>query len=571
TVKEDQTSLETKNSTLGVGEKSEPENNALNLIGNIPEPPEDIIPLSTVFDVNGIIGDGKIIKNGTVLHLTDGRKQSSAMWSKEKLDFTKKFTIRAYIYLGNDGRQTADGMTLTFQNGGRNAIGLAGQHLGAYNGLTMPRSSLSIEMDTYHNGDGNDRELPVGQHVAIVSHRRPETHYPAVTGLKDLSDGTWKTLTVIWNPDDRLLSYLFEHSGKAYFTQQYLDSNIYPGDKVYWGFTSATGAQWTNNAVAFAELPQNMTIETKDSTLYVGEKWNPKDNFVSAIDERGKKVTWGDERITTNGAKIDTSKPGIHKIKYTLKGRTKNVDSEFTVTVKEDQTKAELKDDELYVGQKWDLGRVFKNVVDKDGNSMTPDQVKFVWIDGKENVKEIDTSKPGKHTVSLAILNVKNEWVYSNKVTVTVKEESFIIKQVPYFDFDDHILGSTNKSVANNKETPIIELETPSIVAKDWQLQVELSPFVDKNNEKNVLKGVSLFIPKGKLESDLATEEPNQYECKLEANGKASILMNGTKAKGKGRWKNKLETKEITLSIPSENKTGDFESTLHWTLLDVPI
>ncbi|EOV2573137.1 WxL domain-containing protein [Enterococcus faecalis] len=85
-----------------------------------------------------------------------------------------------------------------------------------------------------------------------------------------------------------------------------------------------------------------------------------------------------------------------------------------------------------------------------------------------------------------------------------------------------------------------------------------------------MLKGVSLFIPKGKLESDLETEEPAQYECKLEANGKASILMHGTKTKGKGRWKNKLETKGITLSVPPENKTGNYESTLHWILLDVP-
>ncbi|MEN2279589.1 WxL domain-containing protein [Enterococcus faecalis] len=97
-----------------------------------------------------------------------------------------------------------------------------------------------------------------------------------------------------------------------------------------------------------------------------------------------------------------------------------------------------------------------------------------------------------------------------------------------------------------------------------------MQPISDKKNSKSILKGVSLFIPKGKLEYDLETEEPTQYDCQLEANGKASILMQGTKTKGKGRWKNKLETKEITLSIPSENKMGDFESTLHWTLLDAP-
>ncbi|HAP5712704.1 TPA: hypothetical protein IU269_002524, partial [Enterococcus faecalis] len=221
---------------------------------------------------------------------------------------------------------------------------------------------------------------------------------------------------------------------------------------------------------------------TKDSEIYVGDSWDPKDNFVSATDEDGKTVYWGDTRITCTNT-VDVSKPGKNKVKYTFQGKVKNVDSEFTVIV---------------------------------------------------------------------------------------KEEPFTIKKVPHFDFEDYFLVSTNKSVVNKKENPTIELETPSIVGKNWQLQVELSPFLDKANDKSILKGVSLFIPKGKLESDLEIEKPIQYDCQLEANGKASILMHGTKTKGKGRWKNKLATKEITLSIPPGNKKGNYESTLHWTLLDVP-
>ncbi|MEB6013557.1 hypothetical protein, partial [Enterococcus faecalis] len=68
---------------------------------------------------------------------------------------------------------------------------------------------------------------------------------------------------------------------------------------------------------------------------------------------------------------------------------------------------------------KWDLGSVFKNVVDKDGNPIKPEAIKRVWIDGQET-REIDTSKTGEHTVQIAILNANNEWVYSNKVTVAV-------------------------------------------------------------------------------------------------------------------------------------------------------
>ncbi|EMC2392687.1 WxL domain-containing protein, partial [Enterococcus faecalis] len=298
--------------------------------------------------------------------------------------------------------------------------------------------------------------------------------------------------------------------------------------------------------------------------------------FKNVVDKDGnpikpKNVEWvwvdGKEKVR----EIDTRKAGAHKVRIALLNANNQriYSNEVTVTVKEDKTKAELKDTELYVGQKWDLGSVFKNVVDKDGNPIKPEEVEKVFIDSKET-RIIDTDKPGQYFVQIGVLNASNMWIYSRKCVVEVKEEPFTIKQIPYFDFEDYILVSTNKSVVNKKENPTIDLETPSIEGKDWQLQVELSPFLDKKNSKSILKGVSLFIPKGKLESDLETEEPTQYDCQLEANGKASILMHGTKTKGKGRWKNKLATKGITLSIPPENKTGNYESTLHWTLLDVP-
>ncbi|HBI1689486.1 TPA: hypothetical protein I0F50_RS13680, partial [Enterococcus faecalis] len=66
------------------------------------------------------------------------------------------------------------------------------------------------------------------------------------------------------------------------------------------------------------------------------------------------------------------------------------------------------------------LGSVFKNVVDKDGNPIKPEQVERVWVDGQEKVREIDTSKPGKHTVQIAVPNAHNQWVNSNTATVTV-------------------------------------------------------------------------------------------------------------------------------------------------------
>lgn len=77
------------------------------------------------------------------------------------------------------------------------------------------------------------------------------------------------------------------------------------------------------------------SIVTKDNVVFVGEKWNKQDAFVSATDEDGKSVPYSNGRITTNGAKIDTSKPGVYQLTYTFKGLVKRTDSTFTVTVKE--------------------------------------------------------------------------------------------------------------------------------------------------------------------------------------------------------------------------------------------
>ncbi|MGR6141344.1 bacterial Ig-like domain-containing protein, partial [Enterococcus faecalis] len=128
----------------------------------------------------------------------------------------------------------------------------------------------------------------------------------------------------------------------------------------------------------------DLVLETKNSTLYQGEIWNPQDNFVKAYDEGSNPVYWSDDRIKTNDASVNTNSPGTYYKIYTLKGQNKEVSSSFTVTVKEDQTKVELKDTELYVGQKWDLRSVFKNVVDKDGNPIKPEEVNDVWIDGNK-------------------------------------------------------------------------------------------------------------------------------------------------------------------------------------------
>ena len=113
--------------------------------------------------------------------------------------------------------------------------------------------------------------------------------------------------------------------------------------------------------IAFAETANTPTneflnkkedkrsIKAKDSEIYAGDLWNPKDNFVSATDENGNPVYWGDSRITCTGT-VDVSKPGINEIEYRITRNGNVIRSKAKVRVKEDKSSIKTKDSEKYVG-----------------------------------------------------------------------------------------------------------------------------------------------------------------------------------------------------------------------------
>ncbi|EOI89463.1 bacterial Ig-like domain-containing protein, partial [Enterococcus faecalis] len=197
---------------------------------------------------------------------------------------------------------------------------------------------------------------------------------------------------------------------KFTYSWRYRPAPINVGDwsvlAISYSYPDGTGG-YTRDVTVKVVGKDGRRAELKDTELYVGQKWDLGSVFKYASDRDGYLINlekindvWIDRNKTRE---IDTSRPGKHIVQIGVSSpRTKPLvfSNVGTVIVKEDQTKAELKDTELYVGQKWDLGSVFKNVVDKDGNPIKPEEVEWVWVDGKEKVREIDTSKPGKHTVS---------------------------------------------------------------------------------------------------------------------------------------------------------------------------
>ncbi|USS93891.1 hypothetical protein M8332_00405 [Fructilactobacillus ixorae] len=127
--------------------------------------------------------------------ITDNiQNQSRGIWWKNKVDLTRPFTLKFYIYIASEKpEEAADGLTFTLQNDqeqlapeGSVAVGTNGESLGAYGDLRKPilgegfsnttrlnqaqysynsskriKNSFSLEFDTYFNSDYSDAyQLP---------------------------------------------------------------------------------------------------------------------------------------------------------------------------------------------------------------------------------------------------------------------------------------------------------------------------------------------------------------------------------------------------------------------------
>ena len=120
-------------------------------------------------------------------------------------------------------------------------------------------------------------------------------------------------------------------------------------------------------------------LQVKDTTIYVGDSWKPEENFVSATDKTGQDVPF--EKITVSG-QVDTSKAGVYPIVYSYEGKEETAN----VTVKADQSKLEVKDTTIYVGDKWKPEDNFVSATDKTGQDVPFEKID---VQGTVNVDKI--------------------------------------------------------------------------------------------------------------------------------------------------------------------------------------
>ncbi|MGH1746082.1 bacterial Ig-like domain-containing protein [Enterococcus entomosocium] len=131
------------------------------------------------------------------------------------------------------------------------------------------------------------------------------------------------------------------------------------------------------------------TVVAKDSTIYEGEDWQAADNFVSATDKDGNEVQLTD--IITVGT-VDSTTPGRYQVTY----RNGKAEATATITVLADQTSVTVKDSVIYVGDNWTAGDNFVSATDRDGKTLTLEQL---LVDGS-----VDTKKTGTYQVTYSIV-----------------------------------------------------------------------------------------------------------------------------------------------------------------------
>lgn len=243
------------------------------------------------------------------------------------IDISKKQTLSMWLYFGPSqhlisGDGFGDGMAFVMQNpsngfkafSNTNNTMAVGESLGVWGADNNPRTSTTqaiantaipnswaLEFDTYNNNGtdpGTSSSFDIGypdQHIGYGYPADPATYQrngtapglffgggyyynQKLAGVKSvtLHDGQWHHLTISWNPTTNQATYSFNDKNptdnskesnpitQTTDTIQKSEFGNLTSNKLQWGFTSTTGANYEPNLVAFESIPSS--VEASNSS-----------------------------------------------------------------------------------------------------------------------------------------------------------------------------------------------------------------------------------------------------------------------------------------------------------------
>lgn len=191
----------------------------------------------------------------------------------------------------------------------------------------------------------------------------------------------------------------------------------------------------------------------------------------------------------------------------------------------------------------------------EEASSSTATSQGSITITSEETVTPpIEPSEPGGET--------------GNKGTLTIDNVSPLL-------FASHTLAGGDITYTTTTTNPNVQVTDIRGTGAGWTLQVSATPFKDKTDNTKVLKGAIVTLPVGTLltSQDNVSTAPTAKAMELSTDSDITApqnLMVAAANAGMGTWVDKFDASQVTIQVPAGNLTGDYVSTLYWSLLDAP-
>ncbi|MBE6171240.1 MAG: BspA family leucine-rich repeat surface protein [Enterococcus faecium] len=187
----------------------------------------------------------------------------------------------------------------------------------------------------------------------------------------------------VWHPSDNFISATNRAGDTLPFDESMVSGTVDTGRTGNFIITYTNGE--ASQKITVTVVENRETIQAKNGSIYVGDKWAPSDQFVSATNKDGEMIVFDESMVSGT---VDTTKAGDYPLTYTNGRATEEV----VVVVKENGETIVTKDLQLYIGDTWDPSDGFVSATNREGFTLAFDQN---MVSG-----DVDTNKEGTYTIT---------------------------------------------------------------------------------------------------------------------------------------------------------------------------
>lgn len=268
-------------------------------------------------------------------------------------------------------------------------------------------------------------------------------------------------------------------------------------------------------------IKNSANILVKNSTIYVGDEWNPENNFIKATDSEENDVPFNN--ISVDSSDVDVTNPGEYEVIYSYE----DISVTSYVIVKENKAAVNVRDSILYIGEDsfWEPEDNFDSAFDKDGNIV---KLSDIAVDDSQ-MDDPNITKPGEYDIKYSYAgktSVAHISVREVKLALNVHDSTIYVGdkwKAEYnfdsaFDKDGNPVLLNSVTVSGNVDTNVVGIYPVTYSYLGISKIVEVS-VKDKTLGLNVPETVDFGTYRlGDENKDLAWNKENIIEVQDEFN-----------------------------------------------------